>query len=347
MLVVGLQAVEHEHVGPVIPRAAREPPVGTEVAVGPLTAQHGFDPDLALGNHLGIVKKIGELDVAAEPIRDFLPAEVALSDRAQPGVVLLLQPGADFAQVARQAVPLPLKTHPQPALRPDGADRQGHQRAGGQWRAIAEIKSVCVRGGKHWQGAGSWEPGVYRLPAPSSLLPALRRRVFRQTHVDPLPAYGLMAMHGNHDVGAGPHFLSGFAGNLQGRVPNGEPAFLRGQDAVDVDFDVLVVVGDKHQARMFAFRNGYRAAKPDVVGCPASMPQEARRVRAEAGPAFFPTRVFKVGLLPVFARLVGRVAPLLLQRHEHPKDRRLRQRRQSWRVSACRARPTSSRPRRR
>ena len=113
MFVVGLEAKQHQHLRPQVAFALALDH-RAEVAVGPLTGQRPFQPDFRLGNHLRAVEQVGGAHVALEPVRQFFPAVLALAVFAQPGVIFLGEPHADFTQIARQSVGLTLYVLQQP-----------------------------------------------------------------------------------------------------------------------------------------------------------------------------------------------------------------------------------------
>ena len=157
LLVEGLQAEQHEHVGPVVAGAVLEPLVGPEVAVGALAGERAFDPGAGFGDHLRVVEEVGQFDVSLEPVGHLFPAVLSFAVLAEPGVVFLLQPFADLAELAGQPVALALEHLPQPAAGFHRADRQGDEPGRLQGRAVADVVAV----GLGEVGAGHHlDPGV-------------------------------------------------------------------------------------------------------------------------------------------------------------------------------------------
>src|SRR5437660_1750922 len=117
MLVIRLEAEEHNHVGPIITAAILfEPLVRPKIAVRPLAGKNAFNPDLTLGNHLWVVENVTKFNVTLQPIRQFLPAVFAFAIFAEPGVIVLLQPGADFTEVTAETIALAAQHFEQPAV---------------------------------------------------------------------------------------------------------------------------------------------------------------------------------------------------------------------------------------
>jgi len=107
VFVIRLEAEQHDHVRPVIARAVvGETLVRTEIAVGALAGDCAFDPRANLRQHLRVVENVSQFDVALEPVGQFFPAVLSLAVLVEPGVVLLLQPRADLAEMSGQAFAL-------------------------------------------------------------------------------------------------------------------------------------------------------------------------------------------------------------------------------------------------
>ena len=145
ILVVRLQDVEHNHIGPYVGLAATDAlKVGArpEVAVVALAGYHRFEPRAGLVNDSLIAQHVSHVAEAFEPVRHLFPGAVSLAFRAKPGVVLLFEEPADFEQVSGEAIGLQLKLFADPALGFDCAYRQLHKGAWRQRRTVAYVEVV-------------------------------------------------------------------------------------------------------------------------------------------------------------------------------------------------------------
>ncbi len=141
VLVVGLKAVEGDHVGPEVRRAVQGLLVlqGAEPAVCPLAGQDPLYPDQGFGDHVLVIQDIGEVAVAFEPIGQLLPSCLACSLGIQPGVAFLDTPGADSRQLADLAIAHQAKLVSEPSARLYAPDRQLVEGTGQQGRRIADV----------------------------------------------------------------------------------------------------------------------------------------------------------------------------------------------------------------
>src|SRR5262249_646795 len=128
-LVVGLQAVEHHHVGPQVVLALGALDGGldvswTEVTVVPLALEGPLDPRLRFLDLPFGAEQLGAIAKTLEPVRPLLPAALALAGRVEPGVVFFAKERADLAQVTMEARGLELELLAEPPARGHRADRK-------------------------------------------------------------------------------------------------------------------------------------------------------------------------------------------------------------------------------
>src|SRR5262249_41789452 len=123
--------------------------------------------------------------------------------------------------------------------------------------------------------------------------------VVDEAHVDVLPARRLLAVD-RDEVLAGLEGRPGLGADRHLLVIGDEARHLGGQDAVEVNLRVLVVVQEELQVRERALRQFELAADPDVARIPLGADDRPRRtLGAEAAGALLPVRFLEVGLGPV------------------------------------------------
>lgn len=94
-LVVALQYVEHEHMGPEVwfaVQAGKQGP-GAEPAVLPLGSHGRFDPLFRLDDQFLIAQHIAQVAETSQPVGHLFPAILALAVFIGPGALLEVEPG--------------------------------------------------------------------------------------------------------------------------------------------------------------------------------------------------------------------------------------------------------------
>lgn len=148
ILVVRLERVQHGHVGPQVRLAGAVDARGFDISprpepsVLPLASDDPVDPHLGLGEHSRIAQYVGQVPIALQPIRRFLPELLAHTFRAEPGIVLFDQEPAQLRQMPEKTVGFQLKLFPQPALWLNRTDRQFDQWTRKQRLSIAHVEIV-------------------------------------------------------------------------------------------------------------------------------------------------------------------------------------------------------------
>src|SRR5260370_29004773 len=85
------------------------------------------------------------MDLAVEPVAQFLPAVLAFAVLAQPGVILFLQPHTDLTEAAAEAVALAFQKSEQPAFGLHRANGQRNEAARFQRLPVTGIPAICLR----------------------------------------------------------------------------------------------------------------------------------------------------------------------------------------------------------
>jgi hypothetical protein len=96
-----------------------------------LAGEYVLDPEFGfLGDSL-VSENIAKIAESFEPVGNFLPAILARASGAQPGVVLLIKKGADFGEMAHEAIGLELQLLAEPTFGANGAYGKNAKRGGG------------------------------------------------------------------------------------------------------------------------------------------------------------------------------------------------------------------------
>src|ERR1700686_1295594 len=121
VFVIGLQAVQHDHIGPEVelalgagdgrlcPFTAR-----AEEAIRPLALDRSFDPQFGFVNLFLVAEQIGTVTKALQPVGNFFPTAFAFSRWAKPSVIVFFQEGADLHEMAMEAGGLEFELFAQP-----------------------------------------------------------------------------------------------------------------------------------------------------------------------------------------------------------------------------------------
>ncbi len=162
LLVVGLEAEEHDHVGPEVVPAAE---VGGESgafltrakpAVRLAAIEGGLDPDSGFLDLVGPVEQDRAVLKAFEPVYGFLPSEFTAAVGIEPCVALLFQEAADVGELAVEAVGLELEHALGPTCWADTADWEFDEGGGEERGAVAGVERVggggvgAIEDGDRW-----------------------------------------------------------------------------------------------------------------------------------------------------------------------------------------------------
>ena len=154
VLVVVLQDLQRQHIGPQL-----APPVlflvhRTKVAIGLSALDDGLNPELRLVEQSLLAQHVSHVAVAAKPIGNLLPAVRAAA--LEPSVAFLVEPIADLAQMTCQAVPLTLQHLAYPSAGSHSACRQLQEYVRTQRRTVVH---VILAGSSN----GGWSHHLSRL----------------------------------------------------------------------------------------------------------------------------------------------------------------------------------------
>ena len=139
-LVVVLQDLQGEHVGPKLAPSVLVLIDGTEETVGLTAAQDAFYPELRLVYHRLVIQDVGKVGIASEPVGHFFPAVTAAG--FEPRVALLVEPVADLAELTAQSVLLPLEHLANPAAGCDGCGGQLDEGVGRQRSPVVDVEGT-------------------------------------------------------------------------------------------------------------------------------------------------------------------------------------------------------------
>ena len=143
VLVVVLQDLQSQHVGPQLAPAVLVGIHWTEIAVGLGAAQYGIYPEVRL-SELGLISQLASQGmIATQPIGHFFPSvRTAL---LEPGIAFLVEPVTYLAQPACQSFRLTAQHLAHPSAGFHTAQRELDEDVGAQWCTVVHVECACGR----------------------------------------------------------------------------------------------------------------------------------------------------------------------------------------------------------